>query len=262
MSLITHAGGKVVGRDEVFSIQAPEPTPTWFPLSHGQVLSTVEEKIAVAGFQIERSQYALARNSQQFFGTLDLTSALAEGVKLAVGIRNSTNKTLPIGFAAGSRVFVCDNLAFSGEVVVARKHTKNGEDRFTEALARVVMQLNQFKQVEEERIKVLSACGITDQVAESLMLRAYEQDIISSRLLPDVISEWRKPQYESFKEKTLWSLFNCFTTVMGPRQASNPQAFAGMTMSLTGLISDAAGYKPQLTLADGTTYQTSNDLAA
>jgi hypothetical protein len=40
-----------------------------------------------------------------------------------VGLRNSHDKSFPIGIAFGSRVFVCDNLAFHGEHVIRRKHT-------------------------------------------------------------------------------------------------------------------------------------------
>ena len=40
-----------------------------------------------------------------------------------LGLRNSHDKTFPAGIVAGSAVFICDNLAFSGEVKLARKHT-------------------------------------------------------------------------------------------------------------------------------------------
>nr|MBS0019438.1 hypothetical protein [Gammaproteobacteria bacterium] len=40
-----------------------------------------------------------------------------------VGLRGSYDQTLPRGLAVGSRVFVCDNLAFSGEVTIKTKQT-------------------------------------------------------------------------------------------------------------------------------------------
>jgi len=42
-----------------------------------------------------------------------------------VGLRNSHDKTYPAGLVAGSKVFVCDNLCFSGEVRLSRKHTRH-----------------------------------------------------------------------------------------------------------------------------------------
>jgi len=40
-----------------------------------------------------------------------------------LGLRNSHDKTFPAGITAGASVSVCDNLSFSGEVKLARKHT-------------------------------------------------------------------------------------------------------------------------------------------
>lgn len=42
-----------------------------------------------------------------------------------VGLRNSHDKRFLVGISFGSRVFVCDNLAFTGDHVVKRKHTAN-----------------------------------------------------------------------------------------------------------------------------------------
>ena len=50
----------------------------------------------------------MSRGDSQFFGTIDLESPIVEGVSLAVGVRNSIDKSLPIAFAAGERIFICD----------------------------------------------------------------------------------------------------------------------------------------------------------
>jgi hypothetical protein len=58
----------------------------------------------------------------------------------AVGIRNSHDKTFPAGLVAGTKVFCCDNLAFSGEVQISRKHTRFAERDLTHLTARAVGQ--------------------------------------------------------------------------------------------------------------------------
>jgi len=54
----------------------------------------------------------------------------------AVGLRNSHDKSFPIGIAFGSRVFVCDNLAFIGDQVIRRKHTVKAKREFAPILLR------------------------------------------------------------------------------------------------------------------------------
>src|SRR5947209_3472111 len=108
-TLITHCGASVVTREQLDSIETPPATETWFPLSHGYVLDTVKDSLRSAGFEVRNTQLAVTRHGSRFFGTLDLTAPLGPGINLAVGLRNSLDKSLPIGFAAGSKCFVCDN---------------------------------------------------------------------------------------------------------------------------------------------------------
>lgn len=239
-NMILHRGAEIVDREALDMVTIPPGTSTWYPVGHGHVVDRTKDALQQAGFSIEREQLAITRGGDRFFGTLDLRSPLSPGVSLAVGIRNSIDKSLPIAFAAGSRVFVCDNLSFSSEVVISRKHTRFGDERFTEALSLAVQSLGQFRDVEAARIGQFQAKAITDIEAESTILRSFEHGIVSNRLLPKVIQEWRSPSYAEFKPRTLWSLFNCFTTIMGDRQKSNPQQFAYMTIRLTDMLSGRA----------------------
>ena len=133
-------------------------------------------------------------------------------------------------------VFVCDNLAFRSEIVVARKHTRNGRVRFLEALSRAIGTLSQFQEKERERITFAMHKTIPDETAESIMLRAFEKGIVSHRLLPRVLQEWRQPGLEDFQPRTLWSLEQCFTGVLDDVRKANPQRFAALTIQLQDLL--------------------------
>src|SRR5690606_32652106 len=79
---------------------------------------------------------------------------------------------------------------------------------------------------------------LTRQEADSLILRSYEEGLIGARLLPSVIDEWRKPSYEDFTDGSAWSLWNCFTTILGrTTQANNPAKAAATTIKLQRLMS-------------------------
>jgi hypothetical protein len=107
-NLMLHCGGKLVTLDELRAFKAPPPEGRWCPVAHGNVRDRVVETLRAAGYQIRKEQLAVAREGKRFFGVLDLTTPIAEGeVTLAVGIRNSVDKSFPLGFCAGSRVFIC-----------------------------------------------------------------------------------------------------------------------------------------------------------
>lgn len=238
--LCLHRGARVVSREEVDAVEAPPSTETWYPLRHGQVLATVLDTLQSSAFQVRKLQMSLSQDNARFFGTLDLSVAVGGGTTLAVGVRNSVDKTFPLGFCAGCRVFVCDNLAFRSELLVARKHTVHGLDRFQEAIAHAVQSLDQFRQAEAERIEQMRDFPLSDVQADSLLLQSYEQGIVSLRTLPPVIQAWRKPEHAEFAERNLWSLMNAFTGALKDRSVSNPQQFALQTMRLHALLNPLA----------------------
>ncbi len=136
--LVLHRGGRAATRGEVFAVEAPPETHSWKPVAHGTVLAKVDETLQAAGYSIVRQQLGLSHGGDRFFGVLDLESSIIEGIKLALGLRNSINKSFPYGLAGGTRTFVCDNLALTGErdaLAISRKHTRNGEQRSATASA-------------------------------------------------------------------------------------------------------------------------------
>ena len=181
-------------------------------------------------------QLSLARDNARFFGTLTLKNRLNDDACLAVGIRNSTDKSFPIGLVCGSRVFVCDNLAFSSEIVIARRHTKFGADRFNEAVSNAVLGLHEYQVSAQQRIAQLQNWGLSPLEADSLLLRSFETGIVSSRMLPAVIAAWRNPQHVEFQPRNGWSLLNAFTGVLKDRQKSSPQEAALQTIQLQRLL--------------------------
>jgi hypothetical protein len=240
-NLCLHAGGNIVTREALAEVLTPEPTETWFPVAHTAVLEAVTATLGTAGFAVRKESLAIARGGNRFFGVLDLATDLAPGVNLSVGVRNSIDKSFPMGMVAGNRVFVCDNLAFSAEILVRRKHTKLGEERYREGIAVAIGKLGAFQQTEAVRILAYREEEIDSIAAESLILRAFKAEIVSTKTLPAVIKHWDTPEHDDFQPRTLWSLFNAFTSALGGMAVSNPQDHAKRTMSLRGLLDPVAG---------------------
>lgn len=235
-TLVTHCGAVQVDRRDLDRIDAPPPTETWFPVRHADVIDSVTRTLGAAGFEIAKQTYALSHGNHRMFSTMDLAVPLHTGVSLAIGIRNSTDKTFPLGFCAGNRVFVCDNLAFSAELLVKRKHTRFGQERFREAIVEAVTNLDQFRKAETSRIKFMEHKEIDDVAAESLILRAYDRGLIPHTALQPVLKEWREPSFDFGDWQTLWRLYNAFTTVLADRARRNPQRHAALTIDLKDMI--------------------------
>lgn len=209
-------------------------------MAHSVVLNYAEKALTDAGYEISKVNLGVSRNDARFFGTMTLRSNVVTGVNLAVGIRSSTDKSLSLGWCCGNRVFCCDNLAFSSDKVISRKHTTNGVLRYQEAICRVVSELADYRNIEEQRIRAMQNRLITEVEAESFLLRAYEAQLLSPVTLPVAIREWRTPSYHDFDERSVWRLYNAVTFALGKRAKTNPQAHAAATIKLGGILSPAS----------------------
>jgi len=76
------------------------------------------------GLVVGTQAHSLSHGGLRYFGLMEVQRAESdEDYCWVLGLRNSHDKTFPAGITAGASVFVCDNLSFSGEVKLARKHT-------------------------------------------------------------------------------------------------------------------------------------------
>lgn len=248
-TLCLHAGGQKATREEVFAVEAPQATRTWFPVAHGDVLGRVEGLLDAAGYNITREQLALARSGARFFGVIDLESKIADGVGLVLGLRNSIDQSFPYGMAGGTRTFVCDNLSLTGDwsdLTISRKHTRNGERRFGEALAHGIGRLAHYREVEARRVERMRTTEITDETAYALFMKAFEAELLSHRVIRDCLRQWKEPGYD-WGGPTLFRLYQAMNTPLQPKATTNPGQFSYQTMKLMELVCPLGGDGADLT---------------
>jgi len=237
-SLILHCGGEPVTRDDLSTIVAPEPTRTWHPVPHSLLLETVEQSFGRAGFEIAKQQYGVSHEGNRFFGVMDLVSEITEGVNVAVGLRNSTDKSMPAAACLGEHVFVCDNLAFSAEVSFTRRHTARILADLPGLVDGAVAQVGAYRDTAVQRVEGMQQRRITDQRAHDLVVRAADARAVSWQDVPKVLQEWREPQHDEFKPRNAWSLYNAFTEVYKSRFGRNPADTASRTVRLNALLTE------------------------
>jgi hypothetical protein len=68
-------------------------------------------------------------------------------------------------------------------------------------------------------------------------MRSTDVRACTPRQIPAILKEWRNPQHEGFKVRTLWSLFNSFTEVAKGNLNDLPKR----TEALHGLLDSYAG---------------------
>jgi hypothetical protein len=237
-NLILHCGAREVTHEQLRAVPCPSPEGRWHPVPHAQVLDYALQALRDAGYELGAMSLGLSRGDARFFGTLTLATPLAPGVQLAVGVRSSLDKSISLQWCCGSRVFVCDNMAFRSEKVIARKHTVNGVLRYQEAICRAVSELASYREQEAARIRAMQLREVSDDFALATLMKLYQDEgILSPHTLPVALKEWREPSFEGFADRNVWRLFNACTYALGKRVRSNPQAHAAATIRLSAILS-------------------------
>ena len=192
--------------------------------------------------------HALTKDGARYFGLLQVEMPTQRGsdYSYVLGMRNAHDQSFSASISAGSRVFVCDNLAFTGEITIARKHTRFMERDLPILTARAVGLLAQKYTSMDERIALYKSSQMNDSTAHDLIIRALDCGAITNNQIPKIVAEWRKPRHQEFSERTVWSLMNSFTEIA---KANPTQELAPRTIRLQGLLDSHLGFAVDRTVS-------------
>lgn len=235
MTLMLHAGAEPVEYDQLRDVPLPAATESHVPIAHKEVVDMVKYALGFYGHDIVEENYGVTPDGLRFFGVLSLRSTYADYTD-TVGLRNSNDKRFPIGISFGSRVFVCDNLAFSGDHVIRRKHTVNAKRDLPGLVAQVVEPLRDDRLRQALTFDAYRRRRITESEVHDLIMRCYRKGVINVQRIDDVVEAYDKPPHD-WGGETAWRLFNATTFALTGRVAENPSA----TRQLHGIMDDFVG---------------------
>jgi hypothetical protein len=192
-------------------VPTPPATDTFKPIAHAALIDEMENSLSFRHIQIARDEYAVSPDGMRLFGLLEL-NAEYEGVRFAIGLRNANDKSMRLGMVAGYRVFVCDNMALSGDFKpLLAKHTKHFD--LVESLSVGVDRIQRGFQPLREAIAFKRSHQLRDEEARSMIYRAFMENHFPLKLLKTVHQEFFiAPSQNEFKARTIWSLENAFTS--------------------------------------------------
>lgn len=243
LNLVLHCGGQQVSRADLGRVALPAATKSHVPVGHDFFVGMVQDILENAGLRVVGEAHGLSSEGQNYFGCLQVAGAHSSTADYStvVGLRNSHIKWFAAGMVCGSGVFVCDNLAFHGDIVTGRKHTAHmltdAEEGLRPRMERAMGEVIAKSQIQGRLFEAYKAKELTDRDAEHLMIEMLRKDVISATKMPKLVQQWDTPDHEEFKVgKTAWRLFNAATeTLKGVGMAALP----GRTKVLHEIVDSA-----------------------
>lgn len=215
-----HSGGALVSYDDLRAVRTPEATATHVPIPHHEFVHLVRFALQFHGHEVVEEHYALDKDGARFFGLMVLKSPYGDYAD-TLGLRNSSDKSFPVGVAFGSSCFVCSNLAFYGDHVIKRRHTARLKFELPGLLSEIIAPLNQARLEQNQTFQRYQAHQLTDERADHIIMSMYRRGVIGVQRIADVEEQWQRPAHD-WGGRTAWRIFNSTTYALSGRIAENP----------------------------------------
>lgn len=195
----------------LLSVPVPEKTSFYTPVSHEKIMDLTATAVHRMGYSIDNRSYSTNGAGTQLIGYWRLGNTI-QNTEMApmIAFRNSYDKTMSVGYAIGTQVFICSNGCVRGDMLsVRRKHIGSIDTDLEELVSEVVCKVKSTYDEITHMADILKAKSIQKRLAAELLGRLYiEEKIISSTELNIIKRELEEPTFEVFAEENAWSLYN------------------------------------------------------
>ena len=226
---LSHSQSELVTRADLMTIAPPQGTATWRPVAHGDLVQAIDRQLLVRGIRIQQERFAIQRAGARLFGVLDLALEESGEFCAALGIRTANDRSMALEIAVGVKVFVCDNLCFSGDLIaLRRKHT--AKMNLNADLSVAIDRYQEHLTMLREQIQGLHNRALEDREAKLLIFEVFAKEILPIRYFPPVAATYFAAQPDAMPDvapRTYWGLHNAFSRAV--RDMAPAPAFAATT---------------------------------
>lgn len=219
----------------------PKGTETHTPIPHHKLVNMTRQALWRAGLKITEEEHALARGGLRYFGGFALKGTGAKGRdrKIVLGLRNAHDKSFAASVAVGNQMMVCENLCFSSDIKLARRHTTNILSDLPRVLSSAVARVTSHWQDMGTRIDAYKDTEV--ESASDLIVQLVDAKAFPARDIYKAVEEFRNPRHEEFKGGSLWTLYNSITENL---KGSDLTKLSDRTMRMQSIFDKVADHKP------------------
>jgi hypothetical protein len=233
-----------VERDCLANLQTPPPMGSRHaPYSFHAFATDTVSAIENAGFTVEQEDYAITKDENRLFGLLHVShpgdpmrllvpvaptfgvpSLYQPEYNLLVGMRGAHDQSISRGLTIGSRVVICSNLCFAGDLGIWNsKQTTNIAHRIPEMVADAVAGLGHAGDRLTVDFDSFNARQIDRDTGDDILLDIFRSGGFSASQLGRAIADWDDCSIEEHTAngRNLWWLFNSATMALKPTGANS-----------------------------------------
>lgn len=205
-----------VSFSDVISVDLPDKTDSYMPLSNAAQINMVKSAFETRGFDLVSERYGLSCKGRRMVSLMAWhhPDLLDEEMALFSASLNSYDKSTAAKSALGGKLFVCENLQISGEITCVRRHTLNvieDYERLIEDAAdrAIPMFLDLSKDMELLKTIEIDQRGGYQLLGQAHGLWGERGGFLSPTQVNGAVRAWKKPLHEAFEDRNLFSWYQC-----------------------------------------------------
>lgn len=220
-NFMMHCGAKAVTVDQVGNVLTPAPVGAHYPIPHIALYDEISRALDGTGLMRVNEVHALHDHrdveGSNYFGMAEMRIDETSEYGFIVGWRSSHTKCYAAGLVLGARIFVCDNLNFSGEVKLQRKHTRYIMRDLPNVVMRATSKVIEQRTTQDARFAAYKGKLLNQAEADHAVINMIRSQAISPSDVLKVVNEFEKPRHlehlNAHGQQTVWTLFNSVTEV-------------------------------------------------
>ena len=223
----------------------PDGTDSHTPIPHFSLVDETHAALERAGLEVEQEEHALARGGLRYFGGFALkgNDIKADDRRLVLGLRNAHDKSFAASVCIGNQMMVCENLCFSSDVKLARRHTKNIVADLPRVLSSAISRVVSHWSDMGKRIDAYKGIEVAKANAADMIIDLVDAKAFPARDVYKAVKEFETPRHDEFKGGSLWTLYHGITEhLKGGDLSKLPQR----TMTVQSVFDKLAGHTPEI----------------
>ncbi len=221
---------KLVTRASLAQLETPTPRgPRHNPYPFSEFAEEVVNSLVATGYRIIDEEYAVTKDHDRCFALLEVepeNAVLGHDWNLTVGWRGAHDQEFARGVTLGSRVMVCSNLCFHGNLGTWKtRQTNNVGDRIPGMIQEAINELPEAAGTLADDFDAYRLKKLTVEEGDHHLVRMYRDGALSGAQLGRAALEWVTPTFPAHAEDgfTAWRLFNAATQALKPTGTSGDQ---------------------------------------
>ena len=222
-----HNCNEYVEYEDLATIPLPPARDRFVPIAHKDLFDRATENLSMLNYEPVKPRFLVDHTKQKFIATFGIKRGYDyvreetdtpddfanEDYQFEVGLINSNDGSMAAKLFTGTKVFVCSNGQWSGEIVLSRKHTQNAGYDINKGLRDFAFELEDTRRetlANFDRLKEYDFDNKSE--VHDFVVETCNRNILPWQHAPKVLEHWNNPEHDEFKDRNGYCLFNAYTS--------------------------------------------------